>query len=230
MKQVLLILSSLLLVSCSGIRARYHTVSSGDTLWNIAKRYSVPMGELKEHNPVPARKLRPGQKLFIPFEANPRWDNPEIVIAEDRSPASPVAYDFETAHFNWPVKGRLSSNYGYRRLSGKRRFHEGIDIAVPRGTPVHASRSGHVIYASSKIGGYGNMVIVRHADKFSSVYAHLSKFHVRKGQFISRGQVLGRAGATGRATGVHVHFEIRNGQKAVNPINLLDRNRRIATR
>ena len=69
-----------------------------------------------------------------------------------------------------------------------------IDIPAPTGTPVHASRSGHVIYAGNQIRGYGNMVIVRHPDSFSTVYAHLSKIDVKKGQFVSRGQTVGKVG------------------------------------
>jgi murein DD-endopeptidase MepM/ murein hydrolase activator NlpD len=97
-------------------------------------------------------------------------------------------------------------------------MHDGVDIAAPEGTWVKAARSGHVIYASDRIGGYGRMIILRHPDSFATVYAHLSAIHARKGQFIAKGQYLGKVGQTGHAEGPHLHFEVRNNRVPVNPL------------
>jgi murein DD-endopeptidase MepM/ murein hydrolase activator NlpD len=224
MKQLLL-LSILLLSGCSGIRARYHTVAAGETLAAVAKTYDLPVDALREKNaPLVARGLKAGTKLYLPFEDNPLWNNPD---GDDREPASengaPLAYDLQEAHFSWPVGGPISSYFGNRNRHGRKKHHEGIDIAANKGAPVHSARSGHVIYADSKLSGYGKMVIVRHADSFTTVYAHLTGFNVKKGQFVSRGQLLGKVGRTGRASGYHLHFEVRTDKKPVDPLLYLEK-------
>jgi murein DD-endopeptidase MepM/ murein hydrolase activator NlpD len=216
----------LCLFSCSGIQSRYYEVAPGDSLAKIAAQYQVPADQIEKHNhDVLSDGLKPGVKLYIPFESDPRWDAPAApeMAGEDtagRGLASEApAYDVAPADFGWPVSGSITSGFGRRALHGRAaRAHEGIDIAARRGTPVRASRSGHVIYASNKISGYGNMVIVKHADNYSTVYAHLSKFNVKKGQFVTRGQKLGAVGKTGRAYGYHLHFEIRRDRDPVNPL------------
>lgn len=224
----LLILLSFCIFSCAGIQSRYHEVMPGESLWAIAQRYSVPLTSLQRHNPrVQPKALVPGHKLYIPFESRPGWDLPQEGLAR-REPASPpVAYKMEQVRFSWPVRGRISSHFGKRRLFGRYRMHEGLDIAARKGRPVRAARSGHVIYLGNRISGYGKMIILRHADKFSTVYAHLSKYRVKKGQYVARGQILGHVGKTGRATSYHLHFEVRNKERAVNPMLYL--NRKIAS-
>ncbi len=120
--------------------------------------------------------------------------------------------------FIWPVKvGAVSSPFGKR----KRDFHDGIDIQAPRGTPVYAAKDGVVIYSSRRIGGYGNMVVIKHQDRTASVYAHNKKNTVPKGRYVRQGELIAYVGATGRATGPHLHFEIRNGQVAEDPLAYL---------
>lgn len=124
----------------------------------------------------------------------------------------------ETSRFGdfiWPIKrGQITSLFGSRR----RDFHEGIDIRANRGTPVYAAKAGRVIYASRKIRGYGNMIVLRHSDGTSSVYAHNKKNLVRRGQTVDQGQMIAEVGATGKATGPHLHFEIRKGEIAQDPL------------
>ena len=217
MKVILLILS-LCLVSCAGVQSRYHEVGSGESLAGIAKSYGVPVAQLEKNNGDALQEgFHPGVKLFIPFEKNPEWDT-EFAEEENRSTESPDSdkgvADSNRVHFSWPLFGYVSSGFGRRH----RRDHEGIDIPARMGTQVHAARSGHVIYAGNKIRGYGNMVIVRHADTFSTVYAHLAKIDVTKGSFVSRGSTVGRVGHTGHAHGTHLHFEIRDNRVAENPL------------
>ena len=218
----------ILLSSCSSMPSRYHTVAEGDTLQSIAQRYDVPVSDIKKHNPHRlASGVQPGTKLYIPFEAGRSWE-PSLEAAATPSSAAgrqptgqmhtvqalqaPIGSLVTT--FNWPVSGSVSSYFGKR----KRRMHDGIDIVAAKGVRVKAARSGHVIYAGNKINGYGNLVIVKHADSFSTVYAHLSKFDVKKGQFVARGQLLGRVGKTGHATNYHLHFEVRDDRVPVDPL------------
>ncbi len=224
-KTIALISVVCLLSACAGVRSRYHEVGQGETLQGIAKKFDVPLTGLVASNPEAAKgKVVAGDKLYIPFEERADWDAEGGIsqAVERRVPNSVQAANGETQPaFLWPVRGNLSSFYGLRYRHHKESSHEGIDVAAPTGTPVKSARSGHVIYAGSRIKGYGNMVIVRHADKYSTVYAHLSKFKVKKGQFIGRGQLLGLVGRTGRARGAHLHFEIRDGQTPVDPMLFL---------
>ncbi len=217
--KLLLSLSLLFIAGCSGIRPRYHTVVAGDTLATLAANYDVPLDALREKNaPLISRGLKAGTKLYLPFEDNPIWNNPDMDRELTSEEQAPLAYDLQETHFSWPVGGPISSYFGTRTRHGRRRAHEGIDIAANRGTPVHSARSGHVIYADNKLSGYGKMVIVRHADAYTTVYAHLTNFSVKKGQFVSRGQLVGSVGRTGRARGYHLHFEVRNEKKPVDPL------------
>jgi len=210
------ILVFLLLCSCAGIRSRYHYVVSGDTLQRVAERYEVPLEELKDVNAEAlASGVKPGVKLYIPFEASPAWDREFF----EPTPAGMARGLATSGRFFWPVAGEISSFFGPRRATRRQSgYHEGLDIAAPRGTAVSAARSGHIIYSGSRIPGYGNMVIVRHADQFSTVYAHLNRLAVKKGQFVSRGQRLGSVGRSGKASGNHLHFEVRDGQEPVDPL------------
>ncbi len=99
-------------------------------------------------------------------------------------------------------------------------MHDGIDIAAPVGTPVHAAAAGRVIYAG-RVRGYGNVVIVQHANHYATVYAHNSVNKVREGQSVSRGQVISKVGTTGRTTGPNLHFEVRRDNVASNPLRYL---------
>ena len=96
-------------------------------------------------------------------------------------------------------------------------MHDGVDIAVPVGTPVTAAASGRVIFAG-RMRGYGKIIIVQHQNHYVTVYAHDSTNLVREGQMVSRGQLIGRVGRTGRTTGANLHFEVRHNNIASNPL------------
>lgn len=131
----------------------------------------------------------------------------------------------ETA-FMWPVSPIiLTSRFGYRRdpiyRDGRIAFHAGIDLAGRTGDPVQATRPGEVLVAGWK-GGYGRAVFVQHTGGFVSVYGHLSRVLVETGTFVDKGQPIGLMGSTGRATGSHLHFEVRLGSTPLNPLDILN--------
>jgi murein DD-endopeptidase MepM/ murein hydrolase activator NlpD len=129
--------------------------------------------------------------------------------------AAPASGD---ASMHWPVEaGVISSDYGERW--GK--MHKGIDIAADAGEPVYAVADGEVIYAGDGLRGYGNVIIIQHGQRLSSLYAHNSELKVRQGDRVSRGTLIALMGSTGHSTGPHVHFELRQGDVAVNPRTLL---------
>lgn len=117
-----------------------------------------------------------------------------------------------------PVEGRMTSDFGWRvhPTLRRRRMHEGIDIAAPAGTPVVATAAGTVTFAGGA-GAYGNLVKIAHAGGYETRYAHLQSIAVRVGQQVERGAVLGAVGSTGRSTGPHTHYEVREHGEAIDP-------------
>jgi murein DD-endopeptidase MepM/ murein hydrolase activator NlpD len=110
--------------------------------------------------------------------------------------------------FTWPIRGRITSRYGPRVFRGVRQFHHGLDVACDMGDVLRASRAGRVIWAG-RAPFYGNAVVVEHPRGWSSLYAHQWRILAWSGQHVARGQAIGLCGQSGRATGPHVHFEIR---------------------
>lgn len=121
----------------------------------------------------------------------------------------------------WPlfVPGKITSRYGQRThpISREADYHMGVDIHVPHGASIRAARAGTVLFSGPR-GGYGNAVIIKHDEKNSSLYGHCDRLFVKREQKVHQGQVIALAGDTGRATGPHLHFEIRTGRGAVNPL------------
>ena len=131
--------------------------------------------------------------------------------------AAPLPAQY-TGHFRWPLDaGIISSEFGPRWG----RVHKGIDIAAETGEPVYAAAAGDVLYAGNGLRGYGNVVIVRHDQQTTTVYAHNSALKVYQGEHVKQGELIALVGSTGRSTGPHSHFEIREGDEAINPRKLL---------
>jgi murein DD-endopeptidase MepM/ murein hydrolase activator NlpD len=140
-------------------------------------------------------------------------------IQEAQSSGSSAPNTASSSGLIWPVNGSVTSPFGYRCLEGLCRMHEGIDIGVGYGTPIHAAASGTVIEAGEE-GGYGNLIVIDHGGGLATAYAHQSSFAVTGGQ-VSQGQVIGYVGCTGRCFGPHLHFEVRVNGAAVDPLGYL---------
>lgn len=126
---------------------------------------------------------------------------------------------------SWPLDAvKLSQPF---RPVKKRRPHLGIDLTGAKGTPIKAAHEGLVIYAGRGFKGFGRLVIVEYDDQWASLYAHLDKILVKQGQVVSRGEVVGKMGRSGRATGVHLHFELLHEQRPIDPLPLLSEGQRI---
>ena len=122
--------------------------------------------------------------------------------------------------FRWPVKGRVIAEFGARPDGG---HNDGIDLAVPQGTSVKAAENGVVAYAGNELKGYGNLVLIRHANNWVSAYAHNEELLVKRGDKVRRGQIIAKAGATGAVSQPQVHFELRKGSRPVDPDQIHER-------
>lgn len=199
-----------------------HLVEKGETLSVIAQKYKVTVSSLVIANRLkgPRAKLTIGQRLVIRRPgAGPPLRTARASVAE-LMPVSLVLsvpdFDDEVPSFQWPVAGALSSTFGRRNRS----WHRGIDIRAAAGTPI-AAAAGGVVIASGFEARYGQMVKIEHEGGFVTVYAHNERNLVGVGEEVTMGQIIALVGRTGRATGDHVHFEIRYDGRVYNPLYLL---------
>ena len=147
-------------------------------------------------------------------QANPA---PEQTSAEAPLKASEATGALPT--FRWPVRGKVITSYG-AKTNGK--ANDGINLAVPEGTPVKAAEDGVVAYSGNELKGYGNLVLIRHANGYVTAYAHASELLVKRGDVIKRGQVIAKSGQTGEVASPQLHFEIRKGSTPVDPLQFLN--------
>ena len=185
-----------------------YEVKEKDTLSSIAKRFFTTVEDIMIANDMKSTIIYPGEKIFVPLSIIGKAFNNERM-------------------FLWPIYGEISSPYGWRvhPITKRLSFHTGLDIAAPEGTPIFAAESGIVTFAGRK-GGYGLLIIVK-SGKYQILYGHLSKICVYNGQFVKKGQLIGRVGNTGLSTGPHLHFEVRIDGKHTNPVAYLPSSRKM---
>ena len=226
-----------------------HVVVPGESLIGIAKHYKVPLKALASANKIePYAKVNMGDRLTIPgHRAAPaqqasaqKIEPPRTVPAQQQasanapatqsarmatpepatheSPAKIAEATGSMPSFRWPVRGRIITAFG-AKTNGQQ--NDGINLAVPEGTPVKAAEDGVVAYAGNELKGYGNLVLVRHSNGYVSAYANASELMVKRGDTVKRGQTIARAGQTGNVTSPQLHFEIRKGSTPVDPAQYL---------
>ncbi|MFC7440083.1 peptidoglycan DD-metalloendopeptidase family protein [Laceyella putida] len=199
-------------------------LKQGDSIGRLAKEFRTTPDLIRYLNPelYDAELTYIGQLIAVPM---PLADLPKPfkLVPKDhkrfsRLATTPALRPPGAFVFHWPVTGQVTSNFGWRNG----RQHKGIDIWSPakQKAEIHASLSGVVIQAGYA-NGYGNLVVVEHGGGWVTYYAHLSRITVGKGEQVATGQVLGYMGMTGRATGYHLHFEVRKEDKAINPLRVL---------
>ncbi len=192
----------------------YEVRKASQTLDQVAARFRVGAGQRRKFKELLVRANRlPGIALLAPYELD---RGSRLLI-----PGVKANFDTYRFPFESQARPRISSPFGYRfhPILRSSRFHEGLDIPKPYGTPVYPARSGRVVEAGWHE-GYGQLIEIRHPNGESTRYGHLSKIYVRAGQAVARGRTLiGRVGSTGLSTGPHLHFEVRdkNG-RPVNPM------------
>jgi murein DD-endopeptidase MepM/ murein hydrolase activator NlpD len=145
-------------------------------------------------------------------------------VVEEKPAAEPAAVKPSEATgalptFRWPVRGKVITSYG-AKTNGK--SNDGINLAVPEGTPVKAAEDGVVAYSGNELKGYGNLVLVRHSNGYVTAYAHASELMVKRGDTIKRGQIIAKSGQSGEVGSPQLHFEIRKGSSPVDPLQFLN--------
>ena len=192
----------------------FYGIKKGDTLSVIAEKHKADILEIKTANELFSDKINPNSTLFIPGASVP-WEDIPVVATRPQIIISRNLFD-------WPLRGRITSNYGYRRSPFTRgsSFHDGLDIATPLGTPIRAAMAGRV----ESVGYdnvYGNFVIIRHADGYKTLYGHLDSHEARSGAYVDIDTVIGYAGNTGQSTGSHLHFTVYLNGTSINPRTVL---------
>ena len=197
----------------------YHTVQKNQTLYRIAKTYELDVKVLQRANHIgDPSKLKEGTRLWIPGARKvlqiPKSSKSRSRAAKKKTPPTVKP---RKGFLIWPTKGTLTSSFGIR--NGRK--HEGIDIAAPKGTPIHSAAAGEVKFSGWGPTGYGKMVTIKHKHHLTTIYAHNSKLLVKKGTQVKQGQKISLMGSTGRSTGPHLHFEVRYNGIPTNPLNYL---------
>lgn len=219
-----------------------YEIKKGDSLKLLAKKYNISTEQIISVNNINKNKLIAGKKLFLPdaerinIQLIPQKElsnnnsyvakNEELSNKQATEPGQQVVNAEQSVQFansselrfSWPLTGNITSSFGNRAdpFTGEGKFHCGIDLAVPAGTHIKASESGKVIFSGYKE-GYGNIVVISHSNGYITVYAHNQENKVKLNQFVKKGDLIALSGATGRATGPHLHFEIRRYMTPLNP-------------
>lgn len=239
---LILLVSCLLLITACAPTGIYHTVQPGQTLYRIAKTYEIDERHLARVNRIKdPTQLKVNQKLFIPGVTQRRnisattltsaSTSPQVATApavthkqstitrnmpavKTPTPSSATAAKSAKGIFVWPVKGTVLNKFGAQGQN----VYKGIEIDVPEGTSVVAAASGKVIYSGNAIPGYGNLVILEHSDSYFSVYGYNQKTLVKSDDHVGQGEKIALSGLPPNGQSARLHFEIRKGKSAVNPI------------
>jgi murein DD-endopeptidase MepM/ murein hydrolase activator NlpD len=198
---------------------------------SIGQHLTVPGGHPVAERPMAERPVAaaapqvtrpltvPAEKVASVPAQNARIATPETHATTTESlPPQAAEAAGSLPSFRWPVKGRIIAGFGPRTNGVP---NDGINLAVPEGTPIKAADDGVVAYAGNELKGYGNLVLIRHSNGYVSAYANASELLVKRGDTIKRGQVIAHAGQTGNVTSPQLHFEIRKGSTPVDPTKYL---------
>lgn len=195
---------------------KVYIVQKKDTLYKIATENGMTVDALKKLNGLTSNDLRVGQRIYLAGTPRPQTGSvPSVSLTEDDL----LKKDRIRNDLVMPVEGRVLSEYGLRNGNP----HKGIDIGAKTGTPIYAVLDGTVVFSGVQ-GAYGNVVVIEHPDFVMTVYAHNEKNLVSVNDVVSKGQQIATIGATGNATGPHIHFEYRIKGKAINPRKVLPLN------
>jgi len=216
-------------------RARVYTVRRGDTLSEIAQGQNVDMYALARANGLkPPYVIRIGQKLRLPGVSGTQVAvAPRAPVVKDDPPPKRKPITAKTAQprksvapppprtgkgFLWPVRGPVLSSFGTK---AKGLHNDGINIKASRGAPVVASENGVVAYAGNELRGFGNLLLIKHSGGWVTAYAHNDALLVKRGDKVKKGQRIAKVGSSGSVKSPQLHFELRKGKRAVDPLKYM---------
>ena len=241
-----LALLSLLLSACGA--HVYHQVRKGDTLYSISWHYSQDYRQVAKWNglgssytikegqwlrvapPGPAAGLEPPVYVKAPVKTQSKISDKNIsktqaekaakhpvTVAKNTSSSSSLPSSSVAIAWQWPLKGKL-----IRKFNASKPGQQGVDISAAAGTPVHAAAGGKVVYSGNGLRGYGNLLIIKHNDKYLSAYAHNKTILVKEGVMVKKGQQIARVGST-ESKQIKLHFQIRVDGRPADPLRFLPR-------
>ena len=205
-------------------RNKVYTVKKGDTLYSISRKFKTDLFSLSVLNKLNnVNQIKVNQKILIPEnilkpkkikqKEKPLQKTENKKIIKKKLLTNKVDTDFI-----WPIKGKILNNFGSETPGF---FNDGINISSNLGTSVKASLDGEIVYSGNEIPGYGNLILIKHSKNWITAYAHLEKIVKKKGNYVKKGETIGLVGKTGNVSEVQLHFEIRKGKEAVNPLKYL---------
>lgn len=208
-------------------------VKANDSIYKISERYGVSWKKIVDCNNLSDINIKAGMKLFIPDSGMTKYEREKFYQIKPKQAAPAVRNTVKTSNtvgksittssiFSWPIKGAITSSYGLRSdpITGVKDFHTGLDIRGAINTPVKAPYDGTVAFTGwSNV--YGNFILIKHENNVVTMYGHLNKINVEKGENVKQGNVIGAVGTTGRSTGPHLHFEVLKNNKRENPLSFL---------
>jgi LysM repeat protein len=220
--------------SASPGNSAVHVIKRGDTLNKISRLYRKPVADIANANNIQlTTRLKVGDHLVIPsvtVNSEPgsfpaKISNHSATSLQSTTAQAKAKHPVKTAKettalpmFQWPVQGRIIASFG-SSLNGV--HNDGINLAVPEGTPVKAAEDGVVSYAGNGLAGDGNLILIRHSNGYSTVYAHAKELLVNRDDQIKRGQVIAHSGQTGNVNAPQLHFEVRKGVTPLDPMRFL---------
>ena len=205
-------------------RNKVYTVKKGDTLYSISRKFKTDLFTLSVLNKLNnVNQIKVNQKILIPeYILKPKKikqkEKPLQKTENKKIIKKKLLTNKVDTDFIWPVKGKILNNFGSETPGF---FNDGINISSNLGTSVKASLDGEIVYSGNEIPGYGNLILIKHSKNWITAYAHLEKIVKKKGNYVKKGETIGLVGKTGNVSEVQLHFEIRKGKEAVNPLKYL---------
>ncbi len=203
------------------INSEKYKVISGDTLFSIAKKNNVSLSDLKKYNGLLSANLQLGQvlQLISPVSENIKIINKDKITSSILKSITNVFVEEKEVKFTSPLKGKIISVFGIKPSGLK---NNGVNIEAENGTEIIASEDGVIVFIGNTIKGFGNTIIVKHAQNYMTVYSHVREIFINLGEKIKKNDKIATVGKTGKVKSSQLHFEIIQNLKPKNPEKILD--------
>jgi len=197
-------------------KEKYYKIRKKDTLFSIARCFSISTKDLYIKNPnLNVKRLKVGKSIKLPYYA--RINRCKIKDINKKYNKKAISSNYKPL-FEWPLSGNLIASFGKKDAG---RSNDGINIIAAKGNPVRAALKGKVIYSGNELPAWGNLILIKHTNGWTTAYAHLDKILVKVGDRVNTGNIIGSVGATGNVSKHQLHFQVRKNSKPVNPKNYL---------